>query len=256
MRTIPLSGAKAAGRVTRVDDGDYELAMQYRWHLVEKPGTATRRPLGPYANTAFGKVDGRKRFMRLHNLLTGWPLVDHIDHDGLNNQRYNLRPATTAENGQNSRRKITAASQFKGITWDFRDKMWKARIETFGKAKTVGASPIEIEAAYAYDAAARELFGPYACVNFPEGPTEAMREQWRAERAARAAILDAEKRVRSSESRRKFWAQREPETHTCEFCGDEFQTRAVGTIRYCGSVCKTAAYRQRQKELELEGRLF
>lgn len=253
MRTIPLYGKKARGRVARVDDDDYEFAMQYRWHVVEKPGTATSRPLGPYANTGIRKPDGRKGGIRLHTLLTGWPLVDHIDHDGLNNQRSNLRPATTAQNGQNSRRKITARSQYKGITWDSRDKMWKARIETFGKARTVGASPNELEAAYAYDAAARELFGEFACTNFPEGPTEALREQWRIERTERSARLAVEVSIARSEHKRAYWAQRELETRACEQCGNEFQTRVPHAL-YCGEECKKAVRAKRARERVRERR--
>lgn len=250
MKTVTLHGAKAAGRVALVDDEDYDLVMQYRWRVTERAGTETTRPLGPYAITRFPKPDGRRGQMQMHRLITGWSLTDHKDHDGLNNQRSNLRRATTSQNGANKRRRTDARSQFKGITWDSRDRMFKARIETFGNARTVSASPIEIEAAYGYDAAARELFGPFACVNFPEGPTRAMRDQWQAEREVRAAVIAAEEYARKKARKDAWWAKREYKTYTCEFCGNEFQSRSTQVPRYCHINCRAAVSRQRRREAQ------
>ena len=82
---IALGGKKAAGRVALVDAADYELVIAYRWHIWEETKPDGREG-GPYAQTT-RRQDGRKFNVRMHRLITGWQMTDHINHDGLNNQR-------------------------------------------------------------------------------------------------------------------------------------------------------------------------
>ena len=95
MMTVPLGGKKAAGRVALVDDEDYELVNQYRWHVREdaRPGHRS----GPYAGTCLPGPGGKFVFVFMHTLVTDFPKPDHIDGNGLNNQRSNLRPATAGQ---------------------------------------------------------------------------------------------------------------------------------------------------------------
>jgi hypothetical protein len=95
---------------------------------------------------------------------TGYPLVDHIDHDGLNNTRANIRTATTSQNATNR--------TFKKLKYHYRGVIrkndgWIARIKKNGKRKILGPYKTEIEAACAYDLAAKELHGEFAVLNFP-----------------------------------------------------------------------------------------
>ena len=89
-------------------------------------------------------------------------MVDHIDGNGLNNLRENLRVCTNSEN-QRNRRKHKGLSKFKGVKptpWN----TWEATIQ-----KThIGTFPTEDQAARAYDEKAKELFGEYANLNFPD----------------------------------------------------------------------------------------
>ena len=169
MRTVVLHGAKAAGRVARVSDRDYELVSQYRWWVweIKREG---RRPNGPYAVTQIKLPDGRRVTVFMHKMITGWPRTDHENHDGLDNQRGNLRPATSVQNGQNSRPNIRqGSSQHKGVYWyGRRNNQWFARIRHNGKQIHLGGFRNEKDAALAYDAAARELHGPFAVLNFPQ----------------------------------------------------------------------------------------
>lgn len=257
MKTVPLSGKKAAGRVACVDDEDYKFVMQYRWRVSERAATATTRRRGPYAVTTIREVGHPPRTVGMHRLLTGWPLTDHIDHDGLNNQRYNLREATRRQNVQNSRGRIVKASRYKGVLWCRRRRMWEARIGLGDrKHRSLLFTGNQIEAAYAYDAAARELFGEFACTNFPGEPTEAMRVKWQQVRGKREAKAAARVAKALADGRAAWWARREPVTLTCENCGDEYQTRKAGQSRYCTPRCQQAGWKKERKAKQTEGRLF
>ena len=60
-------------------------------------------------------------------------------------------------------------SRFKGVCWDKRRENWIVYIKKDQRPKYVGRFHHELAAAEAYDAAARELFGEHARVNFPDG---------------------------------------------------------------------------------------
>lgn len=162
MKEVPLHGAKAAGRVALVDDADYEMVMACRWHIFDDP-----RAGGPYAITNVRRHDGGWTTMRMHKLLTGAPSTDHADHDGLNNQRYNLRPSTQHQNQGNERKGAGLSSRFKGVTWNKAAGKWQAQIKVHRRNRYLGLFAQEADAARAYDAAARAAFSEFACPNFP-----------------------------------------------------------------------------------------
>ncbi len=109
----------------------------------------------------------------MHRLIANAPahlLVDHIDHDGLNNRKANLRLCSIAQNNQNSRPNRNAASKYKGVSWAQSCRKWFARIRPNRKTIYLGLFTDEIEAALAYDRKAKELFGEFAYLNFPPCP--------------------------------------------------------------------------------------
>ena len=165
MRTIPLHGKVAAGRVALVDDADFDLVGRYRWVAWEHQRSAGGRLNGPYAVT-FPKANNW-RILRMHTLITGYPRTDHINHDGLDNQRHNLRPATVSQNLQNARKRQGGTSPYKGTFRPAGRTRWFASIWVNGRNRRLGTFATEIEAALAYDMAALEVFGEYACFNFP-----------------------------------------------------------------------------------------
>lgn len=131
--------------------------------LWERSWCAAVRGRTVYAQSGAG---GRRLY--LHKaILGGWlrpgEEVDHINRNGLDNRRENLRRCTRAENSRNTRPRT---GRFKGIHWSKRDKQWVAQITVGGLCQTVGYSKDEEEAARAYDAAAVRLFGKYAHLNF------------------------------------------------------------------------------------------
>lgn len=167
MRAIPLHGRNAAGRVALVDDEDFGLVSQYRWY-PRKPKKASRMT---YAACNYTR-DGKPGRIMMHMLITGWPMTDHIDHDGLNNQRANLRPVTVSQNAANMRANRGASSDFKGVWWAKKERVWRAGIQYQYKKVTLGSFDSEEAAARAYDAAARRLAGSHAYLNFPDPPPE------------------------------------------------------------------------------------
>lgn len=155
---IPLT----QGQFALVDDEDAAAVLAHKWYAVRSvPGYTF------YADRKIRRPDGSRAHMKLHTFLTGWPLVDHINLDGLDNRRSNLRPATTAQNARNQRRYRNNTSGYKGVTWHRRDQNWQAYIRVDGCRHHLGAHVTPEEAARAYDAAAREYFGEFAYLNFP-----------------------------------------------------------------------------------------
>ncbi len=91
--------------------------------------------------------------------------VDHINGNRLDNRKCNLRLATRSQNLQNSRKRTGCSSRFKGVNWLGQNKRWRARIKVFGKEIALGCFISELEAAEAYNKAAKEHFGDFAKLN-------------------------------------------------------------------------------------------
>jgi hypothetical protein len=98
--------------------------------------------------------------------------VIHTNGDALDCRRANLALRTRSQEVRGSH-KIThrkgepTSSYYKGVCWNERDGVWQAQIVADGRSRKVGTFDDEVEAAHAYDEAAREHFGADARVNFP-----------------------------------------------------------------------------------------
>lgn len=170
MQEIPLTGKNAHGRVTRIDDGDLELVTRYRWRTQESRVTGLSYAVA-YMSLCGGKWGGGQGLSNfpMHTLITGFFLTDHRNGDGLDNQRSNLREATAAENAWNRRPKQGSRTGYKGVNWSGdQTHTWQARIMKDGKRVFLGNFETPVEAALAYDAAARALFGEFAWTNFSD----------------------------------------------------------------------------------------
>jgi hypothetical protein len=93
--------------------------------------------------------------------------VDHINGDKLDNRRANLRVATKTQQRQNQRVTRRNTSGFKGVSRISSTGRWRARIKVSGRQMPCGVYATAESAALAYDAAAREYFGEFARLNFP-----------------------------------------------------------------------------------------
>jgi len=251
---VPLFGKRARGRVALVDLSDQDLVAGYRWHVREAdPAAPGRRPTGPYVVADIYLGGGKSRTVTMHALIMGRPYIDHVNSNGLDNRRSNLRPATAAQNGANARKNPTKTSRYKGVFWESRRSGWAAKISSQDGSRHLGVFASEEDAGLAYDVAACEVFGEFAKLNFSYESAAGMEARWQALCEARAA---EEWDMRSARMTR-WWSERPPVSHTCTVCGKEFQSRANAVrVLYCSRACKTRKYRRQERERQQEGRLF
>ena len=166
-KAIPLS----QGQETLVDDVDYEWLSAFKWYAQWNQCT---RSFYACRSVRTGLDRPRQRQLRMHRAIwerhdgpipTGRS-IDHIDRDSLNNRRANLRPATRSQQVQNQGVRKDNLSGYRGVR-----KMplgnWQARIAVGGHKLHLGTYDDPIQAARAYDAAARRHHGEFAQLNFP-----------------------------------------------------------------------------------------
>ncbi len=165
MREIPLT----KGYVAIVDDEDYAALAGDRWFVIDQ---GLRRYAWRWEYARDGR--GTRRRLIMHRLIVQAPShleVDHIDGDGLNNQRSNIRLCSKSQN-QGNQRIRSGTSRYKGVHWSAGKLKWEAKIKVSvdGRKLTryLGRYADEAEAGRAYDAAARERWGEFARCNFPE----------------------------------------------------------------------------------------
>lgn len=151
---IPLAG----GGEAIIDERDLATVARYQW-------SRHRANSGLYyAHADTGDIVG----LAMHRLLLGADdprNVDHRDGDGLNNRRKNIRWASQSQNMQNRRAAEGWASRFKGVIRSPRGWKWVAKIKVRGSQVHLGTFATEVEAARAYDAAAKRFFGSFARAN-------------------------------------------------------------------------------------------
>ncbi len=165
------------GEIALVDEADYLEVSKYRW-IVHK----TKSQLATYAQGFLPRVRAKKympkngpkldkvRKILMHRLVMGvlddpGVFVDHIDRNGLNNTRNNLRLASNAENARNAvgKKRPARTSSFKGVY--LRKGAWRADIKVNRRTIPLGAFETELAAARAYNAAALKYFGEFARLN-------------------------------------------------------------------------------------------
>ena len=153
------------GQWTILDQQDYYRLNNFRWFLK---GNGKKF----YALRSFKYDSVRTKSVSMHKEIMSPPpglLVDHINGLSLDNRRENLRIATHAQNSCNSRiDKTKTTSRFRGVYLQKRSSRWIARIYSQGQRISLGIFDSEIEAARAYDQAARMYHKEFAQLNFPE----------------------------------------------------------------------------------------
>lgn len=162
MKRIKLTQNKYA----LVDDEDYEQINQYKWqiHYVGR---------NCYARGNLQKVNREWKKQYMHRLIMNCPeelQIDHINHNGIDNRKRNLRICTQSQNNRSQRSwQKKTSSKYKGVCWNNYSGKWKTQIRLNNKEIHIGYYANEINAALAYDKKAEELFGKFAYLNFKGG---------------------------------------------------------------------------------------
>ena len=157
IRLIPLT----RGKVAIVDVEDYDWLIQWNWSIYRCPAN------GKYYAVRSVR-GGHPHLIYMARALMGYPPNQHVDHqngDSLDNRRFNLRPATTAQNSSNRGKPISNTSGFKGVSWSDAANKWSARIGYKGRNLYLGVFDDIREAAAAYNEAATRLHGEFAVLN-------------------------------------------------------------------------------------------
>jgi hypothetical protein len=151
------------GKYAMVSPEDFEEINSHKWRVINNHNDTFYAIRRRYDN-------GRRKHVIMHREIMhpqdGF-VVDHEDGNGLNNTRDNLRIVTAAQNSYNRRKYIKkCSSKYKGVSRRRRDNRWIAIIMYRGISINLGFFDDEIDAAKAYDDAAKELYGQYAKLNF------------------------------------------------------------------------------------------
>ncbi len=142
-----------------IDDEYFERLNQYKWCYHK----------GKTNNTGYAKREEQKnnksKVIHMHreimNVTDPKVQVDHIDLNGLNNQKYNLRLVTSSQNMCNKCKRKDNESGYKGVSWRETNKKWRVRIQINGKRVHLGYFDNILDAAKAYETASKIYHGEF-----------------------------------------------------------------------------------------------
>ena len=159
-RAIPLT----QGKFALVDEADYADLIRHSWSA-----NRNRSGYNGHHDTFYAVRSKPGQTIRMHRqVMDAGPdqVVDHINHNGLDNRRCNLRLCSIAENARNTQGwRKRSSSRYKGVSYRRRSNKWRAAITYKRKQLSLGQFDSETDAARAYNEKARELFGEFAYLN-------------------------------------------------------------------------------------------
>ncbi len=163
MKEIYLS----CGKTILVDDEDYEKVAKYKWG-------AFFNGYSYYASRVV-RINGKRTSISMHRIILGLDYgdslqyVDHINRNGLDNRKENLRVTSPHLSNYNQKKRKDNTSGYRGVSYCKRTGKWRTNIQINGKSKSCGYYGNPIDAAMAYDHVAKQTAGEYANLNFPGG---------------------------------------------------------------------------------------
>lgn len=153
----------AQGKIVLIDDDDLPIVESKRWQAYGGPEC--------YYAVNISRINGKLVSTYMHRLIIAPPsgmVIDHMNGNGLDNRRSNLRIATHAQNNQNRKMRAGSEVPFKGVCRTGSKKNpYCVRMRIDGKSAYIGSYPTAEEAALTYDRMAIKLHGEFALLNFP-----------------------------------------------------------------------------------------
>jgi hypothetical protein len=151
---VPLT----LGYFAVIDAADADIVGRFNWSAAFYYGGQTYAKRTEY-------IDGKKTTVKMHRFLLNTPAemqTDHINGDGLDNSRANLRTATASQIGSNRGLQKNNTSGYKGVCWHVSKQKWQASITILGKLTFLGLHATPELAHAAYCAAAAKFYGEFA----------------------------------------------------------------------------------------------
>lgn len=174
MKEIIINSPTYGTKIAQVDDKDYEYLNQWKWQLKKH-----RKTFYAHRTKQIPNRGRKKNHFKMHRVIMGVTdpkiQVDHIDQNGLNCRRSNLRIATHRQNKQNGTSRANSTSKYLGVSLSIQKyksktyKSWVMHITINGKISSAGfpfTNDGEIAAAKKYDELASKYFGEFANLNF------------------------------------------------------------------------------------------
>jgi len=163
-RKIEVRGDVAIIPLTRghsaiIDAVDVDLVRKINWWASSSKSTSYARGIQQAV-----PGEGKGEYVYLHRIIISAPdgvHVDHINHDGLDNRRDNLRLCNVSENIMNAQKRSDNKSGFKGVSWEKIGRKWRAQIRSRGKKIHLGSFDSPEDAHQAYSRASQEMHGVY-----------------------------------------------------------------------------------------------
>lgn len=150
MKRIPLTNSR---EFAIIDNIDFDSVSQYSWGIQDNG----------YVRTF---IEGKMVY--LHRFIMGALKGERVDHkfgNKLDNRRLKLRKCTQSQNRANSVKRKNSFCEFKGVTWDKKREKFLARIGINGIGKNLGRFDLAVDAAKAYNSAAKKHYGEFAKLN-------------------------------------------------------------------------------------------
>ena len=148
------------GYAAIVDAEDYDRLNAHKWFAAVRPNAVYAARHSPRRE--------KRSIILMHRAITGatpGSHVDHVNHNGLDNRKANLRQCSSWANAANALPQQGRSSRFKGVTWYKPYRKWRAYISPGGKFLHLGYFEAEADAALAYNAAAEKHFGSFSYLN-------------------------------------------------------------------------------------------
>ena len=187
MKKLIIESKTHGTKEVLLDESDYEFVtnVPWSWYIRRYKYKDKEKWYGEAKLTESQALKYKELFpdryitpsgaLMMHQFIMNSPKgmhIDHINHDGLDNRRENIRICTPSENAQNKRKRVDSISGYKGV-YQYAEKYklkkrFRAHVQPKGQKRIcLGHYLTAEEAAKAYDKKAKELFGDYAELNFP-----------------------------------------------------------------------------------------